>query len=814
MKKIFILLSLLMSVNQASAFKLFIHERITKRALALDGFDEKTAQQVATNNWLVDTSPAAADSAAHADANNLDGASIRLKEKRDRIIENLQACKRGTAVIALGRGLHTVQDLYSHTNAVDDNLVPELRNEKLLRLPKGIEGICSVFGSNFAPSLVSGYFSLPDYIAGAVFGDGDNASCFGFISPTNFIENGNCCHLHLNKDDQFSINGSAIINGISKSSIAQIDAQVGTQDYLDLVYTKIGEDYPEDLEYYKNMLKNEQIRRMYVIDTTGSMEQDLISIKSELTSYLDTILQGQGTQAPTLGMITFKDNEEDQIESGLVCTTSEIQSLRDEINNLYAYGGDDCPESSAKALGAALDHFSSFPVNIVVPTSASIFIYTDAPSSNPGLFSYYVNKALNKSISVNPILTEGCEVSTKKNKIGFTQAYNQTSTKTYTKKEMLNFSKSSQEVYQDVAESTGGISINVNKIEVDKVIPITLFISDTGTELFYSQKLSVDSIAPSEPIIKIDSSMATGKTMIMIKTIDTAALPTISLSRPNGNVVLETDADVTVNNLSTIVTYTIDSPIQGDWKVSLSNGTSSYLVRAYAQTDFGIAGLSLLKQAPLNIRQVLFMPIEGNPIAGEELLLRVSLTQAPDTLTLKLLSENQTIISEPVLTLVENSTKSYEATIVVPNENFKIKLEGILNSSQFQREIALSLKPTKVKLAFDERLGFLTYELYGAQTLTSTFNVQITNKSTTAATYAISTNSQQKFVLNVPNQITVPAGQTLSIPVSVIVPADAIVGSIDEIMIIAEDINDDQNSNYKVANLVIRSDAMFSNSFE
>ena len=160
--------------------------------------------------------------------------------------------------------------------------------------------------------------------------------------------------------------------------------------------------------------------------------------------------------------------------------------------------------------------------------------------------------------------------------------------------------------------------------------------------------------------------------------------------------VLESDADVTVNNLSTIVTYTIDSPTQGEWKVSLSNGSSSYLVRTYAQTDFGIAGLSLLKEAPLNIRNVQFMPIEGNPIAGDELLLRLSLTQAPDTLTLKLLSENQPIILEPVLTLVENSTKSYEATIVVPNENFNIKLEGMLNTTQFQREIPLSLKPTEV----------------------------------------------------------------------------------------------------------------------
>ncbi len=38
------------------------------------------------------------------------------------------------------------------------------------------------------------------------------------------------------------------------------------------------------------MLRNKQIRRMYVIDTTGSMEQDIIDIKSTLTFYLDTVI--------------------------------------------------------------------------------------------------------------------------------------------------------------------------------------------------------------------------------------------------------------------------------------------------------------------------------------------------------------------------------------------------------------------------------------------------------------------------------------------------------------------------------------------
>ena len=41
-----------------------------------------------------------------------------------------------------------------------------------------------------------------------------------------------------------------------------------------------------------------------------------------------------------------------------------------------------------------------------------------------------------------------------------------------------------------------------------------------------------------------------------------------------------------------------------------------------------------------------------------------------------------------------------------------------------------------------------------------------------------------------------------------------IFGSTDEIMIIAEDVNDENNSNYKVAKLIVKSDMLFANGFE
>ncbi len=823
MKKIILITLVILPftiVKPSFAFEPLYHRIITTDALDQDGFDNQSIITVYDRNTWVDIDDPGVDE-AHGDNDELADTSTRLRNFRGEIINDLASCKRDSALLKLGEALHTVQDIYSHTNAVDNNLLFEIQGENMLNMQDGTS-VCSGEDGVFKPTgLVSGHFLLGPAIGGGIVTElAKLASCYGngiygveeispfYVAP--IVQEGEdavCCHYHLNKDQPTALNGGL-------SFIAQIFAVQGTTDYLNIIYDKIAEDDSDNLSYYKKMLRKSQIRRMYVIDTTGSMEQDIIKIKEKLTSYLDRLIQDGGTEAPALGLITFKDEEEDQIENDFICSKTKIETLKNKINNLSAYGGDDCPESSAKALFSALNYFSDGPFVRAPSTRRSIFVHTDAPSHNPSLFNFYTNMALDKHVTVNLMKTEGCEVDTRANKIGFTPAINQKNSKIYTKKQMLKFQKSSQEIYQDVAESTGGINFNVSKDELDKVIPITLFISETGVEVLYSQKIPVNSTTLTETLIKIDSSMSTGKTMIMVKTIDAAALPTITLSRPNGDIVLESDADITINNLSTIVTYTIDSPIQGEWKVSLSNGTSSYLVRTYAQTDFGIAGLSLLKEAPLNIRNVQFMPIEGNPIAGDELLLRLSLTQAPDTLTLKLLSENQIIIAEPVLTLVENSTKSYEATIVVPNENFNIKLEGMLNTSQFQREIALSLKPSKVKLSFDERLGFLSYELYGVQAQNKTFNIHIANKNNTATTYTLSVNSQQGHTVSIQEQVTIPAGQEVTLPVSVSISADAIVGSTDEIMIIAEDINNANNSNYKVARLIIRPETLFSNGFE
>ena len=111
---------------QLPAFDPGIHERATEAVLRARGFDVDSADEVGDSNYWTDTFESSS-AAAHADNNQLGAASARLRSKRTFIGDSLNACKRRDALDALGEALHTVQDVYSHSNSVDNAIaIPDL----------------------------------------------------------------------------------------------------------------------------------------------------------------------------------------------------------------------------------------------------------------------------------------------------------------------------------------------------------------------------------------------------------------------------------------------------------------------------------------------------------------------------------------------------------------------------------------------------------------------------------------------------------------------------------------------------------------
>ena len=103
----------------SQAFKMGIHDDITRTELTALNFDEDSADEVADSNYWTDLFEATSD-AAHADNNQLGAASGRMTLKMETIGTSLVACKRRKALDTLGEALHTAQDIFAHSNSVDN----------------------------------------------------------------------------------------------------------------------------------------------------------------------------------------------------------------------------------------------------------------------------------------------------------------------------------------------------------------------------------------------------------------------------------------------------------------------------------------------------------------------------------------------------------------------------------------------------------------------------------------------------------------------------------------------------------------------
>jgi hypothetical protein len=129
MKKIFYMILIMSSViyQQAIAFSVHTHEHtISAHVLEIEGFSSVALFEVNQANANVDLHQF--EPTFHADNDLLGGASFRLRTKRNDVVNSLLACEGDIARQHLGQAFHTLQDIYSHSNAIDDNLIPLLED--------------------------------------------------------------------------------------------------------------------------------------------------------------------------------------------------------------------------------------------------------------------------------------------------------------------------------------------------------------------------------------------------------------------------------------------------------------------------------------------------------------------------------------------------------------------------------------------------------------------------------------------------------------------------------------------------------------
>jgi len=742
------------------AFKQKYHEVITKAALLRMGFDVDSADKIAFANSNTDYWEVLSD-AAHADANQLHLASARLREKIEEIFEALQACNRYRALNELGKALHTVQDVYAHSNTVDNGI--PIKN--ILYMAEGT-ATCNDNGE-FAPGgLVSGYFSKFGFLLGE---EDQQDEWFDqcFLKPEEM-----CCHKYLAKDEPGCLNSDNYLPAVSA-------ATEGTKDYLKKLEEHMAKETSSEMAvYYMNMLKKKLATVVFVIDTTGSMMDDIASVKARINWFLDRL--GTINEAPRLGLVTFKDSAWNR---GIYC---DIEAFRAKINSLSASGGGDCPEASNRALLTAMYHFSLMPSE-VMQGSRHIVLMTDASARNPGLGPRVQQQAKARGVRIHSFVTSDCKGMMRRDNQGGTTC-SPTATTYYAATEDDPLTSDSSRIQLNaLANETGGVMYWIERSEVEDVTDKFIEMADVNSAIIVQRRINGIFGETVEVEIPVDDTLDE-KVTFMVTQSPSGTLSSLQLIRPNGDTAKAGDTDVDYMELSSVRTYTVSQPEIGIWKMRVQ-GKGEIMARLYGNTDLHINGARFFTPLSTPHPRVDFIPVEGDPVAGRNVHLDMCLSQTPGEVEVTLRRQNGDWIKELVPEEIDE-TGCFQMQLEVPEDDFMIEMTGqTTDGNRFSRVVPFPVQSRRVSISVSPKIA--TVPIGG----TAGVALKIYNNTDKTAEYKITMSTSLDWPeISIP-EFQVEGKGTREINLDIPVPENVEEGAVNDIAFLVQDVEQAENRN-------------------
>jgi len=773
--------TVLLMTSSVFAFKQGVHENITDKVLATFGFEANSIDEVSDSNFYTDIFEPGTE-AAHADNNTLDEASLRLVSKKLDILNSLESCDKRSALDALGEALHTVQDIVSHSNTVENGHV--ITQESLFSLSRGTAFCDSE--QNFAPGgLVSGYFSLSGFLEGGILGSIPISSGFAG-NQCSGMPTGDCCHLDLNKDD------ASQLNKVNHAA-AKTEAERLTSAFIVSLFADIDDKFGENADYYKNLLKNRQSRAIFVVDDTGSMSTDIAGVQSAVHGYIDDgISKGLSQQ---LGLITFKDSP---VDHGMTC---DVEAFKESIDRIRASGGGDCPEASGAALNVALAKFRWRRGDLFSP-GGTVTLFSDADPRSPASVASARSLATALGVQITTVITGSCG-STSASKTAAHPSASDKNTSidialTKNSLERTSSASSAYDLYRDLAIATGGISFRVNRSEVADILPVYLNISDVNSAPLLNEVITLDEATNIEKNIKVDSTMQGSKLTFVLSIDEGSDFPDYRLVAPSGDEIVEGDKVefIAVSGVQSII---VNDAVQGDYKLTLTGGTGTVVARAYGETSLLISDVKMFRKPELAVRHIDWVPINGRPSQGEAVLLKLSLSAQSDNVSISILSDEGELIMTPALSLVGDTGRKYQFEFNVPDQPFRLVVNGGSTADvvDFTRELPYSIRPVPLTVnVFPEWDSVAPSE-------SRTFQLEVTNNSDTEEAYKVYPELTISGSFEDIPEFTLPAGDTVLLDVVLTVNNDATLDELTELIFEIRSVNDSTLYNTALSRVLI-----------
>ena len=161
-------------------------------------------------------------------------------------------------------------------------------------------------------------------------------------------------------------------------------------------------------------------------------------------------------------------------DPGITIITEDIEEFLNEIGNLRADGGGDCPEPSIGALIRAVK---------ASDRGSPIYVYTDADASDPGRSAEAQALISKAAVRVNYVLTGSCFFGRKRSAEGSqldTERYSVKQHHTRRKRQTID------DLYTLISATSGGQILNVNENNIDELSSLISFsLMQALTTVFY-----------------------------------------------------------------------------------------------------------------------------------------------------------------------------------------------------------------------------------------------------------------------------------------------------------------------------------------
>ncbi|XP_029949227.1 von Willebrand factor A domain-containing protein 7-like [Salarias fasciatus] len=635
----------------------------------------------------------------------------------------------------LGEICHTLQDFYSHSDWVE--LGKTAPFSTLIRRDQPLENLAGVnvptcrscIGNdctdNILPEVItqqlitSGYFEpfSSDKPAG-------KCSHGGFSDRTSFKDPVG----GINKDTRDSSHGFLH----QEAADLALDA---TLELLEDIRVAVG-----DRNFLRFMGLSQSSALCFVIDTTGSMRDDIAAVRDVTFRIIDS-RTGTPEEPSLYILVPFHDPG-----FGPVMSTTDPDVFKASINRLTASGGaGDIREKSLSGLRLALT---------AAPPASDIFLFTDAPA-NDGHLKNTVTALIESTKSVVTFMLTDVFATRRGQSDGqnpLTRSLTQAQTK----------------LYRDLARASGGQTIEVSKLDLTQATAVIEDLSANAVVTVF--QAAVDPGRPMNFSFVIDASVRniiiyiTGVQRSLTFRLTSSTGVSQNSSEPIGPLATFS----TVGNLRRISLNSTNDT--GLWEINVTS-SSPYIVKVTGQSSLNFV-YDVVEEREGAHGGLNFL--DGRPPTGGNVTLLVTLTGS-DTATVT----NVTLFDSSSMSEINGSVQSLGSNDYlvrfreVPAGEFVVRLVGEdggstsrTTSDRFQRQATTQLKTSSLSVTAQANSN----NIEPGSSLSFPFTVS----SSESGTFSLQVSNDRSYATTAPNSVTIASGSggeangtvTLTVPAS------------------------------------------------